>query len=117
MIPTIYRKALVLAAVAAAGASGAWAVQGWRMGKQLAEQKATYQARDIRRTNVALEDWHKAGHQAAQEVLDAKAKLRIQRQANAALLAKLQAARAQLGPDFACMDKPLPESYLETFRK
>lgn len=113
----LYTKVLIAAGIAAASASSAWAVQGWRMGQKLAEQQAAHQTKDIRRQAVALTEWNQAAHKSAQELMDAKAKLRAQRLANASLLAKVQEQAAQLGPEFACMDTPLPEAYLERFRK
>lgn len=111
-----YRKALVLAAVATASGAVAWQANGWRLGKQLAEQQAAANAATMKRQSTSLTDWQRADHQLAQVVLDAKAKLRAQRLANKALVDQVRLATPQ-APEYACRAIPLPETYLEKFRK
>ncbi len=113
---TTYRKALVLAAVATAAGSAAWTVQGWRMGKALAQQDAQHQAATVRRTNVAIADWNKAAVDVAEALRLSKAKLASERLANKRALDALRLAQPQ-DSSYACRRLPLPDNYLETFRK
>lgn len=111
-----YRKAIVLAAVAVGSAGAAWTAQGWRMGKQLAEQKAAHTAANVRRQAVALDAWHKAAIDAGQAAWEARETLRRERLANSVALKRLR-EQQPLNPEYACRMLPLPESYLEVFRK
>lgn len=112
---TAYRKALVLSAVAVTAGGAAWTAQGWRMGKQLAQVQTASQAANVRRQAVVIQDWNQAAIDVAAQLRLSKDKLRAQRLANAAMLAKVRLASPQ-GPEYACRSLPLPASYLEKFR-
>jgi hypothetical protein len=113
---TPYRKALVLAAVAVGAGGAAWTVNGWRLGKELAEVKASQQAANASRSRVYAEQRDKALGEMVDQVLEGRRTLAAVRAANARKLAELRAAQPA-GAEYACRQLPLPDTYLEKFRK
>ncbi len=111
-----YRNTIILAAVAVASAGAAWTAQGWRMSQSMAKQKAAHEASNVRRQAVALDDWHKVAIAAGQAAFDARQTLKAERAKNAVTLQRLRETQPT-APEFACRLLPLPDTYLETFRK
>lgn len=111
-----YRNTLILAAVAAASAGAAWQAQGWRLGRQMAKAEAAHSQADVRRGNLANKAWADATKGAMDTLRRSKAALAAQRLANAELLRQVQLAQPK-DPAYACRALPLPDTYLEQFRK
>lgn len=107
-----YRTVLVVAAAAGA----AWTVQGWRMGKQLAQQQNSAQAATIRRSYAATQSWVDAAKAAGDTIRMQRAALQAARVANAAMLARVRLAQPT-DTAYSCRALPLPDTYLETFRR
>lgn len=104
-----YAKAIAVAAAAAGIFSSGALIEHWRGGKKFAEYKLT-------RATALNERQQKAMTDGLTAVLSLHDELRKARKANAALV-KASALAAPAAPEYACRDKPLPETFLETFRK
>jgi hypothetical protein len=104
-----YAKAIALAA-AAAGLFGSGAlIEHWRGGKKFAEYKLTRASALNDRQRRAMEDGLSAVLSLHGELAAARVKNRE--------LARASALAAPTAPEYACRDKPLPETFLETFRQ
>lgn len=112
---TAYRKALVLGVVAVSAGAAGWTVNGWRKGKELAELEASQAQAETRRTIAVGEEWAKATSGALENLAAARRTLAQVRADSAKRLAAMRAAQPQ-GPEWACRQQPLPETYLEKFR-
>jgi hypothetical protein len=109
-------KTAAIAAAAAGMVSAGALVEHWRMGRKLAQQaEANTQQRLREVTQLTAEQQDREAKNAA-AILAAHSALKAQRAINATLAAQL-AALAPKGPEFACRQLPLPEEYLEEFRK
>lgn len=109
MIVPPYAKVLVVAAaLVSAGASGAL-VEHWRLGNK-------YQAAKASRVSALNERQARAMTEALETTQRLARELQAARWANAKLVAQA-AQTAPQGPEWACRKQPLPESYLENFRK
>lgn len=112
---TVYRKALVLSAVAVSAGAAGWTINGWRKGKEMAETQLAHSQADVRRQVAVGEEWAKATRGALDTLKAARQALASQRVANQAMLRRMQEAQPS-GAEWTCRQQPLPESYLETFR-
>lgn len=112
---TAYRKALVLAAVAVGAGGAAWTINGWRLGKELAEVKATQASANATRQGAYAMQRDKAMGELVDQVIEGRRTLAAVRAENARKLAAMRAAQpAEAAYD--CRKLPLPPSYLETFK-
>lgn len=112
---TAYRKALVLAAVAVGAGTAAWTVNGWRLGKELAEVKSAQSAANAGRQGAYAMQRDKAMGELVDQVLEGRRTLAAVRAENARKLATMKAAQPT-DPSFDCRKLPLPAPYLETFK-
>ncbi len=113
---TVYRKVLVLGAVAVSAGAAGWTMNGWRKGRELAQVQLAHSQAEVRRSVAVTADWVAANKATQDSLTAARELLRQERTRTAARLAAMRAAQPA-GPDFACRNEPLPETYLETFRK
>lgn len=107
-LPPYARLLIAAAALAGAGASGAL-VEHWRLGNK-------YQAAKAARVSALNERQAKAMVEALETTQRLTRELQAARWSNAKLVAKA-AQTAPQGPEWQCRKQPLPETYLETFRK
>ena len=56
VIPGLYTYVATALVAGAVAATGAWQVQGWRLGSQISDLKATHAAQESERSRIALED-------------------------------------------------------------
>lgn len=112
---TAYRKALVLAAVAVGAGTAAWTVNGWRLGKELAEVRADQQADNAARQGRYAMQRDKAMGELVDQVLEGRRTLAAVRADNARKLAAMQAAQPA-DAAYDCRKLPLPPAYLEVFK-
>lgn len=103
----IKMAAYALAAVALVSAG--WVTNGWRLGAQIAHK-------DAARQTALTERNAKAIHDALEAVTRSQAALDQERKANTKRVASA-VQKAPKAPQYACRDIPLPEDYLEEFRK
>ena len=110
-----YKYAFVAAGAVGLVAAG-WAAQGWRMGKKIEAQRADYAEAKGRRGQAYADTLATAALAASTRITEAQALLNQARAAKAKALADV-ARLAPTGPPFECRNLPLPDDYLETFRK
>lgn len=106
--PPYVRILMAAAALVGAGASGAL-VEHWRLGNK-------YQAAKAARVSALNERQSKAMVEALEVTTRLQKALTAAWKANAALVAKA-VQDAPKGPQWDCRQTPLPETYLENFRK
>jgi hypothetical protein len=109
-----YKVALIVAAFGATATAG-WAANGWRLGKKLAAQESKYFQARARRGEEYADTLVQAARTASARIEEAQVILDQARAFKAKAL-RDTAAKAPTSPEFQCLDKPLPETYLETFR-
>jgi hypothetical protein len=115
LLPTQYKAALLAAALVGSAGAG-WLANGWRQGKKLEAQKAQYWEAKARRGQSYSDTLAQAATAASGRITEAQAILKRARAQAQALVAEA-AQNAPKGPEYQCREKPLPETYLETFRK
>jgi hypothetical protein len=117
MNPFLLKYKVALIAAAFAGAAGAgWVANGWRLGKKLAAQESEYFQARARRGEDYADTLVKAAATAGETIRESQVILAHARTFKAKALAETR-AKAPTAPEYGCLDKPLPEDYLETFRK
>lgn len=116
MIGLAKYKAVLVAAALVGSAGAGWLAQGWRMGKRIEAQRADYAEAKGRRGQAYADTLAQASLAATARITEAQAILSQARAIKAKALAET-AAKAPTAPQFACRETPLPETYLETYRK
>lgn len=112
----VYAKALAVGALCASLVAVGWVANGWRLGENVAQMEAKLAGKEAARHAALSERQARAMQDSLSAVLEANKRLQAERARNASL-AKALAKSAPRGPEFACRDLPLPESYLENFRQ
>jgi hypothetical protein len=102
------KLAAVLLTCLALFAAG-WVVNGWRLGEASATKEAARQTALTARQAKAMQD-------ALEAVTASQAALAAARATNAQLV-RAAGQRAPTAPQYACRELPLPDDYLEAFRK
>jgi len=113
---TVKYKAALLAAALVGAAGAGWVTNGWRMGKRIEAQRADYFQARARRGDDYQDALVKAAETANTRTREAQALLSRARLAKAKSLASASQT-APKGPTFECLNTPLPDPYLETFRQ
>lgn len=109
-------KAALLAGALVASAGAGWVGNGWRMGKKLEAQKATfYQAKGRRAEDYA--NALVAGARAANAAVAESQAILAKARGEAKRLVAEATAKAPTTGEFACRQEALPEDYLEVFRQ
>lgn len=106
--------AIALAAVALV-ATG-WVTNGWRLGQKVAALETKVERKEVARQTALNERQAKAIADALAAVTRSQTALEAARQENARLVSKA-AQKAPTAPQYACRDIPLPDDYLEEFRR
>lgn len=110
-----YKGVLIAAALVGSAGTG-WVANGWRLGKKIEATKVEYFQAKARRGEDFANTMAQAAKTASSHITEAQALLKQARAAKALALAET-AAKAPKGPQFDCLNTPLPDDYLETFRK
>lgn len=115
LIPVKYKAALLTAALVGSAAGG-WVANGWRLGKKAQAVQTDYWQARARRGEDYSDTLVKAAHTASGRIQEAQALQEQARKVKTAALAEA-AQKAPTAAQYACLDTPLPEDYLEVFRK
>jgi len=110
-----YAKAAAIGVATVALVGTGALVEHWRMRGKLAAHKADYYQSRARRGEDYADALVRAAQMATRRTEEAQALLSQARATRAKALANT-AHKAPNTPEWACLDKPLPPDYLETFR-
>lgn len=114
-----YARWIKLAAIAVATAalvSAGWVTNGWRLGQDIARLETKVERKEVARQTALNERQAKAMGEALAAVTRSQAALTDARRSNAQRVAQA-AQKAPTAPTYACRDVPLPEDYLEDYRR
>lgn len=111
-----YAKAAAALLAALGLLAAGWTAQGWRLGERMARLELAVERKQVARQTALTERQQKAQQAALEAVQTAQAKLAAMRKDNKKASQKAAEA-APKGPEFACLDLPLPELYLEGYRQ